>query len=221
MLHQSQEVYLLRSLDYLLLLLGDNEHNYYSSSSLPPTTIIAHTKSSHRRGRRKGKGASLTMVRPSTQQTVDRIVGTAAILGLSVVFVRWLSSRNSTSISSPSPSCESKTKDVDEKRRYRYAAWSTIPWWWPVIAVKSWNKRRNRKNNEKEGDNGLKDGRQKDDKNIIESNDADGEKHLYEHYGSCHCGSIYFVVSFLLHVLLFCENNGHSQFDHETNSCVD
>eukprot|EP00571_Detonula_confervacea_P005465 CAMPEP_0172316508 /NCGR_PEP_ID=MMETSP1058-20130122/28486_1 /TAXON_ID=83371 /ORGANISM="Detonula confervacea, Strain CCMP 353" /LENGTH=433 /DNA_ID=CAMNT_0013030829 /DNA_START=252 /DNA_END=1553 /DNA_ORIENTATION=- len=106
------------------------------------------------------------MVRASTQQTVDRIVGTAAVIGLSIIFVRWLSNP-------PSMLEEEKCK----KNRKQY---SWMPSWWPVIAIQRWDKR-NR--SEKDG--------AEDEQHVEKLGNDDGE---YAHQGSCHCGSIKFVL---------------------------
>eukprot|EP00584_Thalassiosira_punctigera_P005972 CAMPEP_0172544896 /NCGR_PEP_ID=MMETSP1067-20121228/14955_1 /TAXON_ID=265564 ORGANISM="Thalassiosira punctigera, Strain Tpunct2005C2" /NCGR_SAMPLE_ID=MMETSP1067 /ASSEMBLY_ACC=CAM_ASM_000444 /LENGTH=487 /DNA_ID=CAMNT_0013331547 /DNA_START=379 /DNA_END=1843 /DNA_ORIENTATION=+ len=120
------------------------------------------------------------MVRASTQQTVDRIVGTAVVIGLSVVFVRWLSGTSSSSdLMLEGEKCK-KTRKV-----YR------MPWWWPVIALKRWNGRSRK--NEGDGNHDLRirnEGVCKEDKEeIIENNLGD-----YEHQGSCHCSSVTFVL---------------------------
>lgn len=72
-------------------------------------------------------------VRPSTQQTIDRIVGTVALLGLSLAALRWLSH----------PS----------KRRQK-----SLPWWWPVIALQ---RRRNKREGSLEGEVDQSDAREK------------------------------------------------------------
>lgn len=103
------------------------------------------------------------MVRPSTQQTVDRIVGTAAILGLSIAAIRWL--------------CH-----ASKQRRGRQNQ-NTLPWWWPIIALRRRSDRRARSHGEGGGE--LEQSRAR------EKNMESG----YEHRGSCHCRSIQFLVS--------------------------
>lgn len=103
------------------------------------------------------------MVRPSTQQTVDRIVGTAAILGLSIAAIRWL--------------CH-----ASKQRRGRQNQ-TTLPWWWPIIALRRRSDRRARSHGEGGGE--LEQSRAR------EKNMESG----YEHRGSCHCRSIQFLVS--------------------------
>ena len=71
---------------------------------------------------RRGGGTSLSAY---TQPTI--ILGTAAIVGISIVCVRWLSSTN--------PSEEERIKA--NRRKY---AW--MPWWWPIIAMQRWNKQK-------------------------------------------------------------------------------
>lgn len=208
MLHRAQ-VLLLRSLDLLSLLLGDN------NSQSPREAADGQSKSIEKIDRNKKgnkavnqtpsssptdreiflqtRGSSLTMVRPSTQQTVDRIVGTAVVIGLSVVVVRWLSNPSS----SDSIMLESGKKRV---RRKRYG----IPWWWPVIALQKWSGRgiNNEEgeqrssmvdnNGARSGDNngGERSSREEEDQGeIIQGNDGE-----YEHQGSCHCSSITFVL---------------------------
>lgn len=58
------------------------------------------------------------MVRPSTQQTVDRIVGTITVLGLSIAAIRWLA-------------------HLSKHRKKKQ-----LPWWWPVIALRRRKDRR-------------------------------------------------------------------------------
>ena len=126
------------------------------------------------------------MVRESTQQAVDRIVGTAAVIGLSIAFIRWISNPSSFSLEG-GEECKATTKS-------RY---SWMPWWWPVIAMDRWNRKRNNRtnigddSNDEEGEGKSQDAKQKEEQigNII------GD---YEHQGSCHCGSITFVVSNIL-----------------------
>ena len=72
---------------------------------------------------RRGGGTSLTAY---TQPSI--ILGTAAIVGISIVCVRWLSSTN--------PSEEERIKS---NRRRKYA-W--MPWWWPIMAMQRWNKQK-------------------------------------------------------------------------------
>jgi len=164
------EFVLLGSLEFLALLLGDNSEPIWADSPNPSnkkscksTRSAQAPASQHTDIDLRTRGASLTMVRASTQQSVDRIVGTAAVIGLSVVFIRWLSK--------PSP------EEKHEKMKKTYAG---VPWWWPVIVMKGW-KRRNRTDNdcvEEEGQEG----------NVENDN---GE---HAHHGSCHCGSITFLL---------------------------
>jgi hypothetical protein len=115
----------------------------------------------------------MAMVRPSTQQTVDRILGTAAVISISVALVRWLSSQSSHTLR------RQDRKECAENDNNNASRWR---WWrlciWPVGATAlqgKWND--NRKQN-----------RMKSEQN------SDTRK--YEHSGSCHCGSIHFLVSF-------------------------
>ena len=67
------------------------------------------------------------MVRASTQQVVDRIVGTAVVLGLSAAFVRWMTSGSSgksthdrgSGYQSPNESEQSRLNEVKEERKER------------------------------------------------------------------------------------------------------
>ena len=116
----------------------------------------------------------LTMVRPPTQQTVDRIVGTVAVLGLSVAAIRWLSHAS--------------------KQRQSRQQLKKLPWWWPMIALRRRKDRRAK--NHRCG--GIGD----DDNGDLEQSKA-REKNLeggYEHRGSCHCRSIHFLVSTCCHI---------------------
>lgn len=139
-----------------------------------------NTNSRHN-GRRR-RTSSLTMVRASTQQiALDRIVGTVAIVGLSVAFARWLTNNNDNNGGDGRLPPASR-----RKRRQRARGW--MPWWWPVIAMQRWNER-----NRTTTENGVR----ADDIVVVrgggeDSANDDGE-HL--HQGSCHCGSIKFVVS--------------------------
>jgi len=67
-------------------------------------------------------------VRQYTQQTIDRIVGTATLIGLSIAAIRWLS-------------------QVSKQRRAHQQK-LTLPWWWPVIALRRRNSRRMKNNEE-------------------------------------------------------------------------
>ncbi|KAL7555201.1 hypothetical protein ACHAWF_018862 [Thalassiosira exigua] len=176
---------LLRSLGYLTLLVDDNprsgiegsDSEGVDSESVSDGQNKDRAEASHAfvaRQERKSQpgGGSLVMVRASTQQTVDRIVGTAAIIGLSVVFVRWLSNSSSSHRSAPTPDGKQCKKSREEK-------YSRIPWWWPVLALR-------RSNDQRRGESPSKDRRNNESE--IE-NDAE-----YEHRGSCTCGSIEFAL---------------------------
>ena len=116
------------------------------------------------------------MVRPSTQQTVDRILGTAAVLSLSVVLVRRLlySSQSSSSHRYHPPR---RRRDDTQHTSWRW--WTR--WVWPGggAALQGRSSRWN-DNNETTHHNRI----ELLDKRIY-----------YEHSGSCHCGSIQFMVS--------------------------
>jgi len=208
MLHRAQ-VLLLRSLDLLSLLLGDNSQPPREAADGQSKSIekidrnkkgskaVHRTPSSSPTDREiflQTRGASLTMVRPSTQQTVDRIVGTAVVIGLSVVVVRWLSN--------PSSSSDSIMLEGGNKKRVRSKRYK-IQWWWPVIALQKWSGRGRHydegerrssmvdNNGARSGNNGgeLSSREEEDQGEIIQGNDGE-----YEHKGSCHCSSITFVL---------------------------
>mmetsp|Transcript_17029 Transcript_17029/g.34176 ORF Transcript_17029/g.34176 Transcript_17029/m.34176 type:complete len:618 (-) Transcript_17029:115-1968(-) len=166
-------------------------------------------------------------IRPSTQQTVDRIVGTAVVLGLSLVIARWfsISSFHSSSPRSnfpedPPRKRENKNEhEEEESRRF-------MKWWWPLIALqRKWSGRRIvPKNSCNEGDsavatgksvisptccddNGCRENEQlppdiqqhnhrgTSDPSALQNNGLDEQDdEECEHYGSCQCGSIYFVL---------------------------
>ncbi|KAL3796705.1 hypothetical protein HJC23_010005 [Cyclotella cryptica] len=108
------------------------------------------------------------MVHPPTQQTVDRIVGTVAVLGLSVAAIRWLAHTS--------------------KQRRSGQHFKKLPWWWPVIAL------RRRKGRRERGQ--CCDVADDEERCDLEQSKA-REKNLeggYEHRGSCHCRSIHFLL---------------------------
>ena len=137
---------------------------------------------------RKRRPSSLTMARAPTQLTVDRIVGTVAIVGLSVAFARWLTNNNGGDGCPPpaTPSRASSGEGGGGRRRRRRGTRGWMPWWWPVIAMQRWNERnRTAGSGERADDNAVRGGGE-------DSANDDGEN---SHQGSCHCGSIKFVVS--------------------------
>lgn len=109
---------LLRSLNFLNLLLGDNPSPSLADGQSNGAENARDKKNGNARPNRgknlQSRGASLTMVRASTQQTVDRIVGTAVVVGLSVAFVRWLSRPSSSRSRSR---IEGKGKENDVRKR--------------------------------------------------------------------------------------------------------
>ena len=125
------------------------------------------------------------MVRPSTQQTVDRILGTAAVLSLSVVLVRRLlySSQSISSHRYHPP----RRRRRDDTQHTNYSTATSWRWWarwvWPGggAALQGSSSRWNDNNNETTTHH-----------NRIELLD---KRIFYEHSGSCHCGSIQFMVS--------------------------
>ncbi len=136
------------------------------------------------------------MVRPSTQQTVDRILGTAAILGLSIVLVRrlLLSSQNSSHHHyyhhHTPPRRRRKQQQFEDENinnnnnQTRWRWWGNCYWLWPggsgIGGMPALQKRRDHHENTR-----------KDDR----MDEVDNDKRMHEHLGSCHCGSIQFLVS--------------------------
>ncbi|KAL3770369.1 hypothetical protein ACHAWU_003589 [Discostella pseudostelligera] len=110
----------------------------------------------------------MAMVRPSTQQTVDRILGTAAVISISVALVRWLSSQSSSSSHSLRRQDRKECAENDNNISTRWTWWRWS-WLWPdrgAAALQSkWN-----------------------------DNEKQNRTQAYEHSGSCHCGSIHFLL---------------------------
>lgn len=144
----------------------------------------------------------------STTQSLDRLVGTAAIIGLSLaVVLQWLSS----------PSDENDVFEEDgsnqqQEERSRAAAAASpsrrkvddnkstsSSWWWPVrILMKRRKKKIRRKRINKDDD--INDNIANHPQNLDESyktnDDASSCDDGYcNHLGSCECGSIRFIVS--------------------------
>jgi hypothetical protein len=77
-----------------------------------------------------------------------------------------------------------------------------IPWWWPVIAMRRWNGRHNNyttsENHNSERIIARDDGLALGEKISLNNDNADDDEiddGMNLHQGSCHCGSIKFVVS--------------------------
>ncbi len=128
----------------------------------------------------------MAMVRPSTQQTVDRILGTAAILSLSVVLVRrlLLSSQNKSHYHhhhSPRRGQGRGQHQFEDDNNDNKWRWWGHYWLWKGVrggGITSLQRRRDH-------DTGNKD----------RTEEVDHDKRMHEHSGSCHCGSIQFLVS--------------------------
>ena len=141
------------------------------------------------------------MVRASTQQTVDRIVGTAAVIGLSLALLRWLSSSTNNNML-----LEEDKQREEEGSKLRKSKYSWImPWWWPIIAIDRWNKKKKYKRVGKQTDDAEEEdcSKEKNDRLQVETVETgDGD---YEHQGSCQCGSIAFMVSYM-HIMWIIRN---------------
>lgn len=179
---------MLRSADFLTLHLGDT---FQSPCVVPSRQAKTPRKNERRQANSSSsdhtapemfsqrRAASLTMGGGSNQQNADRIVGTVVVIGLSVVFVRWLSSHDSM--------LDEENKSKKSRKRYG------ILQWWPMIALRRYSGR-NRNDGKCVGDDG---------RNMIEGEHtkAEGQEDIvennggeYEHHGSCHCSSITFVL---------------------------
>ena len=146
----------------------------------------------------------------STTQSLDRLVGTAAIIGLSLaVVLQWLSS----------PSDENDVFEEDgsnqqQEERSRAAAAASpsrrkvddnkstsTSWWWPVrILMKRRKKKIRRKRINKDDDinDNIANHPQNLDERYKTNDDASSCDDGYcDHLGSCECGSIRFIVSII------------------------
>ena len=141
------------------------------------------------------------MVRPSTQQTVDRIVGAATILGLSIAIARWISLQvpysSPDNDNYPSPKNKENPTKCDSKYDASFAKRWIMPWWWPVIAMRRWNSSKNKHNRQQNGTDDGDDYFKSQSSHEGEEGAKGGEDDELQcdHRGSCHCGSINFVVS--------------------------
>lgn len=105
------------------------------------------------------------MARSSSQPTVDKLLGTAAMVSLSIVLIRWIShSNNNTAVLEGDKEKYKKANHHDSKRKYEW-----MPWWWPIIAIQRWNKQQQNHTNRE-------------------------DEEEYIHQGSCQCGSIKFTI---------------------------
>ena len=147
----------------------------------------------------------------STTQSLDRLVGTAAIIGLSLaVVLQWLSAPSADE-NDVFEEDGSNQQQQEERSRAADAAASpsrrkvadnnstSSPWWWPVrILMKRRKKKIRRKRINKDDD--INDNIANHPQNLDESyktnDDASSCDDGYcDHLGSCECGSIRFIVS--------------------------
>eukprot|EP00985_Skeletonema_marinoi_P032210 scaffold39075_cov148-Skeletonema_marinoi.AAC.7 len=147
----------------------------------------------------------------STTQSLDRLVGTAAIIGLSLaVVLQWLSSPSADENdvfeedgSNQQQEERSRAADVTASPSRRKVddnkSTSSSSWWWPVrILMKRRKKKIRRKRINKDDD--INDNIANHPQNLDESyktnDDASScDDGFCDHLGSCECGSIRFIVS--------------------------
>ncbi len=163
-------------------------------------------------------------IRPSTQQTVDRLVGTAVVLGLSLALARWVSISSSRSHSTRSSFQEDPLRTRENQNEHEEECRRIVKWWWPLIALQriwygrrisskgdnkgvtaaeksvlaatSCNDRSRTENDPLPPDVQQRNHRGTVDPRSIQNNILDKQDdEEFEHSGSCQCGSIYFVVS--------------------------
>lgn len=165
----------------------------------------------------------------STTQSLDRLVGTAAIIGLSlaVAVLQWLSSADENDVLSEedegsnhplqlqqeyerdtvaaAASSPSRRKIIDGNNKATSSS-SSSSWWWPLtILQRRKKKRRKRQNKHHENNNNPRNIDGSCCNNTNEGSSSCDNDGYCDHLGSCKCGSIRFIVS-IYHLLLACQD---------------
>ncbi len=147
----------------------------------------------------------------STTQSFDRLVGTAAVIGLSLVVVlhSWISA----------PSEEDENDVVEEEqagsnrqlhdghntaagppRRKVDGSKSTTTkasWWWPVAILTRRKKKRRKRTTSKYDDANNDNIANRHDSHKANDDSSSCDEGYCDHLGSCECGSIQFIVSII------------------------
>ena len=154
----------------------------------------------------------------STTQSLDRLVGTAAIIGLSLaVVLQWLSSSPSSDENDVFME-EGSNPQQEEDERYTAAApaaaspsrrkidgnnsnkstSSSSSWWWPLTIMRRRTKKRRKQrisNKDEDNDNIANHPRNLDGSCNTNEDSSSCDEGYCDHLGSCQCGSIRFIVS--------------------------
>jgi len=142
----------------------------------------------------------------STSQPLDRLVGTAAVIGLSlaVVLHSWISA----------PSDENDVFEEEEgsnqqfhdghntaaspsRRKINGNKSTSSSWWWPVtILTRRKKKRRKRSRKHDENNDNIANNHptDRDDSHKVNDDSSSYNEGYCDHLGSCECGSIQFIL---------------------------
>ena len=152
----------------------------------------------------------------STSQSLDRLVGTAAIIGLSLAFVlQWLSSDDddyddydvdvvddsNNQQQQQQQQCEEHIKKSPSRRQIddNNKSSASASWWWPITILmkRRRKKKKRRKRSSNNIDNSANNNHNRNLDESYETNDdsSSDEGYCCDHLGSCECGAIQFIVS--------------------------
>lgn len=163
------------------------------------------------------------VVAASSSQSVDRLVGTAAIIGLSLALAfQWITGNDAddneqdenekqlyhdcyndepiaitrtnnatTAVATATRSPSSRTKSTNNVE-----VTSSSSWWWPITLMTRRRKKKRRKRHYY--NNNSNNSRNDNSRRNIDTNyDNIGNNEVFDHVGSCECGSIQFIVSII------------------------
>ena len=153
----------------------------------------------------------------ASSQSVDRLVGTAAIIGLSLALAfQWITGNDdgddnyeqeeidqyhdcynhepiaiartkATAAATTSGSPSSRTKSTHNTEVNPSS--SSSSWWWPITLMTRRRKKKRRKRHCNNNSNNS------NRRNTDMNHDNFGNNNSFDHLGSCECGSIQFIVS--------------------------
>ena len=168
----------------------------------------------------------------STTQSLDRLVGTAAIIGLSLaVVLQWLTADENDVLSEEG----SNNPQQQEYESGTAAAAASSPsrrkiidgnskkatWWWPLtILQRRKKKRRKRQNNKHHENNNPRNIDGSCCNNTNEGSSSCGDDGYCDHLGSCECGSIRFIVSIYIIFLSRYSTDYTFQFMHNSRLTI-
>ena len=164
------------------------------------------------RGIMTGRNTFLSAMVPgiSSSQSLERLAGTAAIIGLSLAAViQWLSPSDESDVllldqgdSKNQRQQQQRGDDRDvaaaAKTSSRTASSSLSSWWWPIAMMKRRKNKRRTKSSSTYDDNNDNTANRGKNADASKENSSLLDDGYHDHLGSCQCGSIRFIVSIII-----------------------